>query len=162
MAKAGIIEEMMSDAMEGVMDGEDMEEETDEQVGQRCHHGRVQCNCTARALAFGTWLNGGDCKQVARVRQVEARHSCAASGQGGCVGVFVDRQLCWHDAQPSPAPLPPCCCMQIDKILLEVAGETLSQMAAAPRQQKQALQQQQAAEEEEGEELQARLAAVKS
>ncbi|KAI3438053.1 hypothetical protein D9Q98_000496 [Chlorella vulgaris] len=81
MAKAGIIEEMMSDAMEGVMDGEDMEEETDE---------------------------------------------------------------------------------QIDKILLEVAGETLSQMAAAPRQQKQALQQQQAAEEEEGEELQARLAAVKS
>jgi hypothetical protein len=52
--------------------------------------------------------------------------------------------------------------MQIDKILLEVAGETLSQMAAAPRQQKQALQQQQAAEEEEGEELQARLAAVKS
>ena len=30
-----------------------------------------------------------------------------------------------------------CVCMQIDKILLEVAGETLSQMAAAPKQQKQ-------------------------
>lgn len=30
-------------------------------------------------------------------------------------------------------PLPP----QVDKILLEVAGETLSQMAAAPRQQRQ-------------------------
>ncbi|PRW57435.1 vacuolar sorting-associated 24-like protein 1-like [Chlorella sorokiniana] len=49
---------------------------------------------------------------------------------------------------------------QVDKILLEVAGETLSQMAAAPRQQKQAVQQAQPTEEEE--DLQARLAAVKA
>ncbi|KAL4452152.1 hypothetical protein ABPG75_007814 [Micractinium tetrahymenae] len=80
MAKAGIIDEMMSDAMDSVMDGEDLEEETEEQV---------------------------------------------------------------------------------DKILLEVAGETLAQMAAAPRQQRQAVQQQQQPAEAEGEDLQARLAAVR-
>lgn len=50
---------------------------------------------------------------------------------------------------------------QVDKILLEVAGETLSQMAAAPRQQKQAVPQQ-AVGEDEVEDLQARLAAVRS
>ena len=57
---------------------------------------------------------------------------------------------------------------QVDKILMEVAGETLEQMAAAPqrKQQAAATQQQQPAEaeaEEDGEldELQARLAAVK-
>ncbi|KAL4426121.1 hypothetical protein ABPG77_002707 [Micractinium sp. CCAP 211/92] len=80
MAKAGIIDEMMSDAMDSVMDSDDLEEETEEQV---------------------------------------------------------------------------------DKILLEVAGETLAQMAAAPQQQKQAAQQQQQPAEEEGEDLQARLAAVR-
>ncbi len=32
MAKAGIIEEMMQDAMDSVMDSEDLEDETEEQV----------------------------------------------------------------------------------------------------------------------------------
>ncbi|PSC71154.1 vacuolar sorting-associated 24-like protein 1-like [Micractinium conductrix] len=51
---------------------------------------------------------------------------------------------------------------EVDKILLEVAGETLSQMAAAPRQQKQAVRQQAQAATEEEEDLAARLAAVRS
>lgn len=80
MAKAGIIDEMMTDVMDSMMDGEDLEEETEEQV---------------------------------------------------------------------------------DKILLEVAGETLAQMAAAPQQQRQAAQQQQQPAEDEGEDLQARLAVVR-
>lgn len=50
---------------------------------------------------------------------------------------------------------------QIDKILLEVAGETLAQMAAAPTARRAAAQAQLAAAEEE-DELVGRLAAIKS
>lgn len=53
--------------------------------------------------------------------------------------------------------------LQIDKILMEVAGETLSQMAAAPARRQQVQQQQPAAaEEEEEEELAGRLADIRT
>lgn len=55
---------------------------------------------------------------------MQGRTSVLGWGQRG-VGCTLDPLL------PRPRP-------QVDKILLEVAGETLSQMAAAPRQQKQA------------------------
>lgn len=57
MAKAGIIEEMMQDAMESVMDSEDLEEETEEQVGRPAHPARTclpaPCACLHAVAAQG-------------------------------------------------------------------------------------------------------------
>lgn len=56
--------------------------------------------------------------------------------------------------------------VEVDKVLQEIAGETMAQMAAAPIARKQQQQQQEAEEEDSGaeeeEDLRARLAAVRS
>jgi hypothetical protein len=47
MAKAGLIDEMMNDALDSALDNEDIEEETDAEVEKvrHCHHGLKSTGC---------------------------------------------------------------------------------------------------------------------
>lgn len=68
MAKAGIIDEMMSDAMDSVMDSDDLEEETEEQVGPG-----------------PGWVGGGGGQRAKRRARARVRACVGAAGevQGG-------------------------------------------------------------------------------
>ena len=134
----------MQDAMESVMDSEDLEEETEEQVrtppakrlscpaahGARSTlHSNLPC---CALLAAHCWLGAhcmphllGGWQDWVRLPRMQVRWPLV---------LHCHRMAPPHQRFAMP---PSRRWLQVDKILLEVAGETLSQMAAAPRQQKQ-------------------------
>ena len=135
MMKAGIIDEMMSDAIDGAVDSEDMEAETEEEVDRVRHvHRLLQADLQ---LALGFF--GGKSKSNAAAAPVH----CLSFG---------------FNALDCPEVLP----MQV---LVEIAGETMAQMAAAPKQRREQPAAVAAEEEEEDglqDDLRARLEAVRS
>ena len=135
MMKAGIIDEMMSDAIDGAVDSEDMEAETEEEVDRVRHMHRL----LRGGLAAGTWILWCESKSIAAAPPVQ----CLSFGFNA----------------------PDCSRVLPLQVLVEIAGETMAQMAAAPKQRRE----QQAAvaaeeEEEDGlqDDLRARLEAVRS
>ena len=107
----------MSDSLDSAMDSEDMEEQTEEQVGL----GGAGRGWAGLAV-FVAWMWG--------------REWLCSEGWAAAAGTSLAAEEGVVRTTPG-MHVRGCACMQIDKILLEVAGETLSQMAAAPKQQKQ-------------------------
>lgn len=82
MTKAGIISEMMDDAMESAMDSEDLEEETEEQVG-RCVRVGVHVLGGQEVAEGGLHAGMRFWRGRARVRHA-GPHQCAGLGAAWC------------------------------------------------------------------------------
>lgn len=142
MMRAGIIDEMMADAVDGAVDTEDMEEETEEEVDKVCIF-KYPCCLHLEAAPVS-------CELAAWAHHV----------MPGVLGVSI----------PGICQLAACECRFKGvgvrlQVLMEIAGETMSQMAAAPQQRREQPAAVAAEEEEEAglqDDLRARLEAVRS
>lgn len=149
--KAGVIDEMMSDAIDGAIDDEEMEDETDAEVDKVSLCTLVLQVC----LSFSQLIlnASGLC---ASLRRSQCKLVTKLSGRGRLRG--------WASCDAACQPK-----QQLEKfvawlqVLMEIAGETMAQMAAAPTQRREQLAAVAAEEDTElDDDLHARLQAVRS
>lgn len=136
-AQAGIIDEIMGDMMDSAMDEPDLEEETEEEVDKVSIAEADNSTQSLSTLDWGCMLKSFNAPRIQAAGEWKAGSSLT-SLQG--------------------APIKP-----VPQVLMEIAGESLEQLAgsAAPRQKVRPAAAAEA-EPDEDEALQARLDAVRS